>query len=115
MNVDQVAHDLAIAYINNRFGAEITGTFTVSSSTNYDNDTVRDVVGEGTVTTERHPGPYDPELVRVGTGARSLFGIGPEKTRLEPTGAYAVDDIFRSMIDEYEHAFQRLVQLLQQR
>lgn len=28
---EQIAHDLAMAYINNRYGAEVTGSFDVST------------------------------------------------------------------------------------
>lgn len=113
MNVDQIAHDLAIAYINNRYGVNVTGKFSVESYKSYDSDTVREVTGEGTVETQHLPDLFDPRLVRVGTGTRSLFGIGPEKTRQEPTGEYAVDQVFRSMIADYRNAYQRFLQLLE--
>ena len=64
MSVDQIAHDLAIAYINN--GAEVTGSFSVESTKNYDSDTVSDVSGQGKVTTKRLPGIFDPRMVSVG-------------------------------------------------
>jgi hypothetical protein len=113
MNVDQIAHDLAMAYINNRYGVNVTGSFSVESSTNYESDTVSDVKGEGSVETHRLPGLFDPQMVSVGTGKKSFLGIGPEKTRLEPTGEYAVDQKFRSMIADYHNAFQRFLQLLE--
>jgi hypothetical protein len=113
MNADQIAHDLAIAYINNRYGVNVTGNFSVESSTNYESDTVRDVRGQGNVETHHLPDLSDLQMVRVGTGTRSLFGIGPEKTRLEPTGEYAVDSVFRSMIADYHNAYQRFLQLLE--
>lgn len=113
MNVDQIAHALAIAYINNRYGAEVTGSFSVDSTKNYDNDTVSDVSGKGDVTTERLPGIFDPHMVSVGTGKRHFFGVGPEKMRMEATAEFAVDSIFRSMIADYRHAYERFLQLLQ--
>src|SRR5687768_11371600 len=113
MNVDQIAHDLAIAYINNRYGVEVTGSFSVDSTRNYDNDTVREVSGEGDVTTERLPGIFDPHMVSVGTGKRHFFGVGPEKMRMEPTAEFAVDRIFRNMIADYRHAYERFLQVLE--
>jgi hypothetical protein len=92
----------------------VTGSFSVESSTNYESETVREVTGTGRVETERLPDVFDPEMVRVGTGTRHLFGIGPEKKRLEPSGAYAVDVVFRRMITDYNHAYQRFLQLLEQ-
>jgi hypothetical protein len=112
---EQVAHDLAIAYINNKYGAEVTGTFSVTSSTDYESNTVRDVAGEGTVVTEFLPDLDTPETVRVGTGERHLFGIGPEKTRLEPTGRYEVDAHLMSMIRDYYRAYERILELLDRR
>ena len=113
MNVDQIAHDLAIAYINNRYGAEVTGSFSVESTKNYDSDTVSDVSGQGKVTTKRLPGIFDPRMVSVGTGRRQFFGIGPEKMRTEPTDEFAVDRVFHDMISDYRHAYERFLQLLQ--
>lgn len=111
MRREQVAHDLAIAYINNRFGVEVAGEFSIRSSTNLDN-VVDDVSGEGEVETQRHPGIHDLEMVRVGTGQRHFFGIGPEKMELVPTGRYEVDGILRSMIEEYRAAYSRILELL---
>lgn len=112
MPLDQVAHDLAIAYINNRYGVTVTGTFSVDSTTNYDTGTVSNVTGQGGVETQRMPGPFEPQLVKVGTGERHLFGLGPEKTRLQETGAYQVDETFRRMIRDYQAAYDRFVHLL---
>lgn len=113
MPLDQIAHGLAMAYINNRYGANVKGKFTVTSSTNYERKTVEDVRGEGSVETERLPDVFDPEMVSVGTGERHFFGIGPEKKRLEPTGEYAVDHVFRRMISDYNNAYERFLQLLE--
>lgn len=109
---EQVAHDLAIAYINNKYGINVTGTFSVSSSTGYQGDTLQDVSGEGDVTTEFLPDLDEVETVRVGTGERHLFGIGPEKTRRVATGRYAIDAHFQSMIHDYYGAYSRIIALL---
>lgn len=109
---EQVAHDLAVAYINNRYGIRVTGEFSISSSKNYELDVVQDVTGEGSVRTEVLPDLHDPELVRVGTGQRHLFGLGPEKTELVPTGKYEIDGVLRSMIDDYHKAYSRILELL---
>ena len=112
---EHVAHDLAIAYINNRYGIRVTGDFSISSSKNYELDVLEDVTGEGTVRTEVLPDLNDPVMVRVGTGERHLFGIGPEKTRLVATGEYEVDSVLRSMIDDYYRAYSRILELLGER
>jgi hypothetical protein len=78
-------------------------------------DVVRDVTGEGTVRTERHPGLDEPEMARVRTGQRHFFGMGPEKTQLVPTGKHEVDRVLRSMIGEYYAAYWRILDLLDHR
>jgi hypothetical protein len=113
--IEQVAHDLAIAYINNRYGIRVTGEFSVDSTKNYDMDVVKEVTGEGSVSTELLPDLDDPEMVRVGTGERHLFGLGPEKTKLVHTGAYEIDGVLRSMIDDYYRAYSRILALLARR
>lgn len=110
MRREQIAHDLAIAYINNRYGVEVTGELSISSYTN-DDDVVKDVSGEGAVETQKHPGLHDQEMMRVGTGQR-YFGVGPERTKLVPTGRYEVDAILVSMIAEYRAAYWRILELL---
>ncbi|MCT2061756.1 hypothetical protein [Dietzia cinnamea] len=112
---EQVAHDLAIAYINNKYGVRVTGSFAVTSSTDYGSDAVREVTGEGSVTTEYLPDLDELETVRVGTGERHLFGIGPDKTKLIPTGKFEVDAPFRSMVQDYYKAHSRFLELLDDR
>lgn len=112
---EQVAHGIAMAYINNRYSAEVTGEFSVSSSTSSEVDAVNDVTGQGSVQTKKHPGLHDPEMVRVGTGQRHFLGMGPEKTQLVPTGKYEVDRVLKDMIDEYYTAYWRILDLLDRR
>lgn len=113
--IEQVAHDLAIAYINNRYGIRVIGEFSVDSTRNYEMDVVQEVTGEGSVSTELLPDLDDPETVRVGTGERHLFGLGPEKTRLVHTGAYEIDGVLRNMINDYYKAYARILELLTRR
>ncbi|MBC9225939.1 hypothetical protein GL325_06380 [Aeromicrobium sp. 636] len=101
MDRDQLAHDMAMAYIHNRYGAEVSGEFSVSSSTDYDSGAVNDVSGKGTVETDRLPEVFEVETTRVKTGERHLFGLGPAKTMEVSTGQYAVDRVFRRMIEDY--------------
>lgn len=115
MNKDQVAHDLAMAYIHNRYGAEISGEFSISSSKNYDVGAVDDVTGDGKVETHRLPDVFEPETTRVKTGERHFFGIGPAKTAEVPTGEYAVDRVFRRMIEDFDNAYARFSKMLEAR
>ncbi len=104
---EQIAHDLAVAYVINRHGAEVTGEFDVST---YE----RDVNGSGKVQTERLPDVDQPKMVRVETGEKRLFGL-VEKTRMVDSGEFAVDAVFNQMIDDYERAYARLLELLESR
>lgn len=63
----QVAHDMAMAYINNRYAAEVTGDFEVST---LDDDTT----GSGSVWTTNLPHVNKRREISVGTGQRYFFG-----------------------------------------
>ena len=65
--------------------------------------------------TDRLPDVLTPVTKRVKTGERYLFGHGPAKTVKVPTGKYAVDRIFRQMIEDYFNAYERFSQMLQDR
>src|SRR4051812_4311581 len=102
---EQVAHDLALAYVVNRYGAEVTGEFSV---TTHDGD----VSGSGTVRTERLPDVDEVRMVRVDTGEKRLFGL-VEKTKLVDSGEYAADAVFIKMVDDYRSAYARFLGLLE--
>lgn len=101
---EQVAHDLALAYVINRYGAEVTGEFNVNT---YDGD----ISGSGNVKTERLPNVDEVRMVRVDTGEKRLFGL-VEKTKLVDSGEYAADAVFIKMIDDYHSAYARFLELL---
>ena len=96
---EQIAHDLAIVYIINRYGAEVTGDFSVD-----------DGEGSGRVDTERLPGVDQIRRVRVGTGERRVFGLLEKKVLVED--GYEVDSVFRQMISDYTSAYHRFLALL---
>jgi hypothetical protein len=110
MNNDQIAHDLAIAYINNRYSVDVRGEFSVTSSTN-ENNAVDDVSGSGSIETTHLPDVNAPVMLKVGTGQRH-FRFGPEKTQWVPTDEFQVDRVFRDMINDYRAAYARFLQLL---
>lgn len=109
---EQIAHDLAIAYVSHRYGIRVTGEFTIDSYKDHATNCVDRVTGGGTVVTELLPALKDPVLQKVKTGERHLLGLGPEKTRLVPTGAYEIDSVFRAMISDYKEAYTRLLELV---
>jgi hypothetical protein len=107
IDIEQIAHGLAMAYINNRYGAEVTGAFNVSTLGD-------DVTGSGTVQTERLPRADAKRMVKVGTGEKHLFGLR-EKKALVDSGTYEVDATFERMINDYYGAFARFLELLENR
>ena len=70
---DQIAHDLAMAYINNRYGAEVSGQFSVETW----ND---EISGSGAVGTERLPDVNKVDMVRVGNGESTFLGSVRERS-----------------------------------
>jgi hypothetical protein len=100
---ESIAHDLAMAYVNNRHGAEVSGQFSV--------DTWDDKVsGSGAVETSRLPDVDAIRMVKVGTGEKYFFGLR-ERAELVEDG-YAVDSVFREMIEDYRTAYARFLELL---
>lgn len=98
-----IAHDLAIAYVINRHGAEVRGTFDVSTYQ-------ADVSGSGRVDTRRLP-DVGKTASRIGrTGGKYPFGI-PKLGKVE-TGGFEVDGSFEAMINDYQAAYARFLDLL---
>lgn len=99
---EQIAHDLAIVYLVNRFGPEVDGRFDVT-----DGD------GNGSVDTERLPDVDAHTTRRVGTGEhRRILLWRYEKKMDVETDEYQVDPIFRQMITEYRRAYARFLGFL---
>ena len=103
---EQVAHDLAMAYGNNRYGPEVSGEFSVDSLGD-------DVSGSGAVETSRLPDADAIRTIKVGTGEKFFFGILEKKESVE--AGYAVDAVFQAMIEDYCTAFSRFLELLEAR
>jgi hypothetical protein len=103
---EQIAHDLAIAYVNNRHGAEVSGDFSVDTSDDK-------VSGSGSVETSRLPDVDAIRMIKVGTGEKYFFGLR-EKTELVEAG-YAVNGIFEKMIEDYHTSYSRFLELLEGR
>lgn len=103
---DQIAHDLTIVYLNNRYGINVSGSFDVSSDSQ--NDTVSNVYGSGNVTTDRFPDIN--ETVTVGTGEKTWLIF--EKTKQISAKDYLIGGAFRQMIQDYYTVFSLFRELL---
>lgn len=99
---EQIAHDLALVYLVNRYGPEVDGSLDVT-----DGD------GSGSVDTERLPdvGAHKTKRVATGEHGRFLFWRYEKKMDVE-TDEYQVDPVFRMMIDDYREAHLRFLELL---
>lgn len=102
LSKEQIAHDLSIAYINNRYGVDVTGQFNVSGSDG-------DISGSGDVNTEHLPDVDEIKRIKIGTGEKGLFGF--EKKKWAESG-FLIDDIFVNMINDYQKAYSRFLELL---
>lgn len=101
---EQIAHDLAMVYLHNRYGAEVAGTFTV--------DTHGDSVsGWGEVQTERLPDANSTYQIKVPSGEKKFFGLVDKKVAVD-TGEFKVDGVFTEMIRDYRAAYSRILALL---
>lgn len=103
---DQIAHDLAMTYVNNRHGPEVSGKFSVDT---WDGK----VSGSGAVETERLPDVDKIHMVKIGTGERHLLGLRERKKSIE--SGYEVDSVFENMIEDYRNAYTRFLALLDHR
>lgn len=102
---EQIAHDLAMAYIHNRYSAEVTGEFSVN---NYGGDTI---TGSGKVETGRLPGTDEVRVETVKTGEKYFFGL-LDRTESIASG-YEVDSVFHQMVRDYFDAYSRFLVLLE--
>ena len=64
---EQIAHDLAIVYLTNRYGSEVVGSFDVSGGR-------ESVSGYGSVETIRMPDIDEERIVKMKTGNKKSFG-----------------------------------------
>ena len=99
---EQIAHDLSIVYMRNRYGIDVTGEFFLSGRNG-------DFTGFGDVKTEHFPDMDEMKKVKVGTGEKGF--LGREKKKWEESG-YLTDEIFVSMINDYHKAYKRFFELL---
>lgn len=99
---EQIAHDLAISYINNRYGITVKGKFYVSQNDG-------EISGSGDVDTERFPKVDEPIKVKVNTGEKNFLGLNKKKYI---DSGYVIDEIFIKMIDDYKKAYTRFLELL---
>ena len=95
---EQIAHDLTMVYMKNRYGIDVSGSIYIN-----DNN------GTGTIETEHFPMVSDPQYVKVGTGEKGLFGL--ERKQKVQSGN-KVDPLFLEMVQNYYSAYSHFYSLL---
>lgn len=95
---EQIAHDLTLVYLNNRYGINVDGSFHVS-----DGD------GSGRIDTERFPPAFEINYAKVGTGERGFLGF---EKKVWVKDGYAADGIIDEIIQEYYQTYNRILSRL---
>ena len=94
VSTEQIAHDLTMVYLNNRYGVNVEGCFSISH-------------GDGSVDvdTKKFPRINEIQYKRVGTGQRGFLGM-EKKTKVED--GYQSDVIIDELIREYYEIYERI-------
>lgn len=95
---EQIAHDLTIVYLNNRYGISVEGDISV-----------RDGDGRGNITTQKFPDVAQIKYIKVGTGEKGFLGI---EKKVEVEDGYIADGIIDEMIKEYYQVYSRILNRL---
>ena len=98
---EQIAHDLTIIYMKNRYGITVTGDLYISENS-----------GTGTIQTEHFPDVAEPEYTKIKTGEKGLFGL--ERKQKVQSGN-KVDPLFAEMVKNYYDAYSHFYGLLCER
>lgn len=95
---EQIAHDLTIVYLNNRYGIRVEGDISVHHGD-----------GSGNITTRKLPDVSQIKYIKVGTGEKGFLGI-EKKVKVED--GYIADGIIDEMIKEYYQVYSRILNRL---
>ncbi|MBO5786766.1 MAG: hypothetical protein J6R45_05530 [Clostridia bacterium] len=95
---EQIAHDLTIVYLNNRYGISVEGDISVHHGD-----------GGGDITTRKFPDASQIKYIKVGTGEKGFLGI-EKKVKVED--GYIADGIIDEMIKEYYQVYSRILNRL---
>ena len=101
INKEQIAHDLTMVYLSNRYGINVDGYFSVS-----DGD------GSGNIDTEKFPCISEIKYKKVGTGEKGFLGL---EKKLKIEDGYKADDIIDKLIDEYYQTYKRILTRIEQK
>lgn len=95
---EQIAHDLTMVYLNNRYGINVEGYFSVSNGS-----------GSGDIDTMKFPCITEIKYKKVGTGEKRFLGL-EKKAKVED--GYQADEIIDELICEYYQTYNRILSRL---
>lgn len=95
---EQIAHDLTMVYMKNKYGIDIDGDFSINGD-----------YGSGSVRTNHFASASEPKYIKVGTGKKGLMGI--ERKEKVQSGKI-VDNLFEGMVENYFEAYNHFYQIL---
>ena len=95
---EQIAHDLTMIYMKNRYGINVSGNFYINDNS-----------GTGTVETEHFPTATEPQYTKIKTGEKGLFGL-ERKQKIQ--SGNKVDTLFEEMVQNYYDAYSHFYRLL---
>ena len=98
INKEQIAHDLTMVYLNNRYGIEVDGHVSIS-----DGD------GFGDVGTKRFPHISEIKFKKIGTGEKGFLGI---EKKVKIADGCVADDIIDRLIREYYQTYNKILSRL---
>lgn len=97
---EQIAHDLTMVYLSNRYGIDVSGSVSVSEGE-----------GCGSVTTEKFPLASEIKYTWVKTEEKGFLGF---KKRVPVEDGYESDDTISNLIAEYYDTYSRILSQLEQ-
>lgn len=95
INKEQIAHDLTMVYLNNRYGISVEGHFSVS-----DGD------GFGNIDTQKFPHVSEIKYKKVGTGEKGFLGF---EKKIKVEDGHEADDIIDELVREYYQTYNRIL------
>ena len=99
INKEQIAHDLTIVYLKNRYGINVSGNLSISGD-----------IGSGEIHTDKLPSPSEIKYKKVGTGEKGFLGL-EKKDSIED--GYKSDTVINELVQEYYQVYGRILKIIE--
>lgn len=94
---EQIAHDLTMLYLYNRYGTIIHGSSTLNG---------------GSVNTVHFPKVTDPKFTWVRKRAKGFLGNIGLENEVKVQSGFAADENFEELVEEYRCTYERFLEAL---